>query len=486
MRTNKKDLIIFTTILIFTCIIFFNFLNMHYATDTYNIINRGYKEYAVSYSLNDGRPVMSLITLLAQLVNMPINVYIITLTFLAILISCTSVMVLKKVVETYKKPKNFFYDILLTLICYVTIFNFMYLENLYFAECFVMSVSILVNIIAANILVEKNKKYILKSYLLVILGILFYQGTLSVFITMITLFSLIKTDIKTACKNIILGGIACIFAVIVNLTQIRVTGIIFNMHQIRMGSINNILIMIPNIIDILPSIIIYSNNLFPPFLFLFFSLFTIIIYNLEKNKNNINLDFFIIVIVSIFASFAPNLFTMAGFGTARMIFSIGAIVGYLYIIIYSKTDALEKNIIREILILIILIYCGITTINYANVINKHKKIEYLNKKECTTINTYLKKYEEENNIELKNIAICYDKEPTYFYKEINNYSSLCIRPLSVEWADDGSINYYTQRKLKEVKMPEEIYITNFKNKNWDELSQEQFIFVNDTVYYCIY
>ena len=52
----------------------------------------------------------------------------------------------------------------------------MYLENMQFAECFVMSLSILLFVMAADILTQKEKNYILKSALLAVLGILFYQG----------------------------------------------------------------------------------------------------------------------------------------------------------------------------------------------------------------------------------------------------------------------------------------------------------------------
>lgn len=83
----------------------------------------------------------------------------------------------------------------------------MFLENMQYAECFVMSVSILIYIIAAKILIERKKNYLIKTYLLIIMGIFFYQGTLPVFVVMTTLLSLITTNIKTTSKNILLAGI---------------------------------------------------------------------------------------------------------------------------------------------------------------------------------------------------------------------------------------------------------------------------------------
>ena len=48
VEQNKMNIIIFIIILIITCIIFIPFLIGHYATDTYNIYNLGYKEFAIT------------------------------------------------------------------------------------------------------------------------------------------------------------------------------------------------------------------------------------------------------------------------------------------------------------------------------------------------------------------------------------------------------------------------------------------------------
>ena len=97
-KINKKDFITYIIIFVITCIIFIPFLIGHYATDTYNIINRGYEEYAIKYSLNDGRPVMCLISLIAEKINMPIQAYIIILTAIALFVSCISVIKIKNII----------------------------------------------------------------------------------------------------------------------------------------------------------------------------------------------------------------------------------------------------------------------------------------------------------------------------------------------------------------------------------------------------
>ena len=194
-KINKKDLITYTVLTIITCIIFIPLLVGHYASDSYNIYNIGYHDYAIKYSLNDGRIFMSALGLIANKINIPLNIYISITLFLALLISNVAVMVLSKIIKKYKEPKNIFQEIVVIIISYITIFNFMYLENLYFVESIVMAVSILLLIISANVLVEKNKQYFIKSVILTILAIMCYQGTIGLFFAYVLLFTILKNKL---------------------------------------------------------------------------------------------------------------------------------------------------------------------------------------------------------------------------------------------------------------------------------------------------
>lgn len=176
MKISKKDLISFTIIFVITLLVFYNFLSMHYATDTYNIMNVGYEKYAINWSLNDGRIFMCIIGLLASAVNMKIEFFVIGTLFMALFISCISVIVLKNIILKYKNTENKYLRVIVLVIAYFTIFNFMYLENLYFVESIVMAISLLLHIFAADILVSRNKHYIVKTTLLTILAIFMYQG----------------------------------------------------------------------------------------------------------------------------------------------------------------------------------------------------------------------------------------------------------------------------------------------------------------------
>ena len=105
------------------------------------------------------------------------------------------------------------------------------------------------------------------------------------------------------------------------------------------------------------------------------------------------------------------------------------------------------------------------------------------------INNYVCRYEKENNIEVKKVAIGHDINPTYGYYGNVNYIlyDTNLRALVVSWADIYAINYYTGRDLIKVEMDEEIYNEYFKDKDWTYFDPaEQMVFYNDTLYLMVY
>jgi len=162
MKVHKNDLICFIIIFPITLLIFFNFITMHYAGDTYHIMNTDYKTYAINRSLNDGRLFMYLIDLFAYSIHLPITAFVIITLLLALVISCIAVILLKNIVSKYKNTENKYLKGFVLLISYFTIFNFMYIENMYFVECIVMAASLLFHIISADTLVSRKKHYLLK------------------------------------------------------------------------------------------------------------------------------------------------------------------------------------------------------------------------------------------------------------------------------------------------------------------------------------
>ena len=481
-KINKINCITFIIIFAITLIVFYNFISMHYATDTYNIINRGYTDYALKYSLNDGRPVMCLISLLADFINLPIETYIITLTVIALAISCVTVIKLKNIFINFCEDKNLKNEIILLIISYVTIFNFAYLENMYFAECAVMALSILLYTIAANIFANSEKYRYLKSIGLIILAVLCYQGTVSYFIGLVFVLTLIKNNgiDKKIFKDVFISGIIIVIGVLINLLQIKISGLFLDMTQSRMGSLANIFDNLQYICNNIINILINTFNLFPKYLLLIYFAVILGVSLIGKENQKKSINVLLIIILCIVVTYIPNLLTKAAFGTGRMAFSIGASAGLSLIYIWSTY---KKNSSLKILIIIVAItYLIITIGNYVYIMSEHKKVNEQDKEESLEIGKLIKDYEETNKTEIKNICFLYDKEARIWHDNITCKTSICYRAIYPEWSRTGLINYYNNRNFIELENAKGKYYQVKEDEGQKVFNENELMFENDTVY----
>ena len=121
---------------------------------------------------------------------------------IAIVLSILAVIQIVKWIERYVKISDFKGKIFLTLICYTIIWNFTYVENMYFLESSVMALSVLFYTMTAIKLVEGKKWNNLKALIFAILGVISYQGTIGFVFILIALMTFVKNP-KNYKKNII-------------------------------------------------------------------------------------------------------------------------------------------------------------------------------------------------------------------------------------------------------------------------------------------
>lgn len=489
MKEKKRNLIIYLILILITIIMCFPYLTEHYSSDDYTIIGYGYYKYGIEKFLNDGRVFSSVITLLAGYWNLPIKVFIQGLFYIGILISCLCVIKIKNIITKIKPEKNLKETVLVLGISYCIIFNFMYLENMYFAEIPIMALGILLFIKSSEKLVES--KY-LKSLAYLIIGELCYQGTINFFITFTFLLLIIKNKEidKEVIKKVIISGLFCLISVGINLIQIKICGKIFGLEQIRLGGIQKIPANITYIMLHIGDLLTNTCNFFPKYGFLIFLLIlyiTTFIYDLVKIKEYSNsFNLLLISIVAIFSSVAINIVSLSSFGLGRMVFSIGALIGLIFMYLYCSTNIFgESKIFKYFLLFALSIYIVMNFLNYTMQMYCNKKANEMDKEEALQVNEYILEYEKNNNIEVKNIAFTYDKNITWNYNLFFD-TSYTSRALMIWWCNIDALNYYTGRKLETVQMDKNIYYAYFKGKDWDKLDKEQFVFKGDTVFYCVY
>lgn len=484
----KKELVIFLIIFIVSMIIFIPFLKPHYATDSYYIANEGYQNYVINNSLKDGRILMAGIGCIAELTNTSIELYSVILTILALITCCISVIILKNMILKYKKAEKLVIEILVIFMSYFTIFNFMFIENMLFVECFVMSLSILFYMLAARTLVNKDKYYFLKAVILIILGILSYQGTISMYFITLLVFSLIKNkNYKQTIKDLILGGSIAVFGICIQLLFIRCSEAIFSIHQARVSSIKNIPINIISTIKYLLQIIINTGFVYPKYLWIIFILilemFVFIKVYKEKTKECFLYNQILIVFFSILFGLAVSFISTSGFWSARIRFSIGTTIGFLLMHIYCKTDLLEKRKTINLIILSIFItYALSIVVNYNLLMKNTLKVNAKDKEVAQEILEYVENYEQKNNIKVNKLAVLYGPcESKAYYKELKyNGSVLSWSSIRTQWSIEGTLEMYSNREFDFVQPTQEElnYYKNNVDKEKDYMCIDNTLFVS--------
>ena len=469
----KKDYIIFLVIFLLAVIMYINWINMHYSADTYNIINVGYEKYATNWSLKDGRLIMYFITMIFAKLHIPIEVYVISTLLVALVISCICVIKLKNIIINCSNSESRTKEIFVTIASFFTIFNFMYIEDMYFVEAIVMALSLLLFIYSANIIANKKSlKSKLIALILAIIGIIAYQGTAGFLIILTFVISLIKnkvelkgqkdkikTNIKYIILDTIIAGIITFIAIAINMILVKVIGNVTGQVQTRVGSIFAIFENLKYIVNNFNIILKENIGLFPTnllYIFIGITLILALIYDLKtKSVNFLTLKLICIITLSIVCGFLVSLGTLSSFYTGRLHYCIGTMLGFVLICLIMEN---EDEIFRRITELILIIYSIVNIYNCIIVTYEHKLVNEYEKQNAEEIEVYIKEYEEKNKTQVENIAIYTVTGQNYktYFKELNRKSVVTYNALRCNWSADGVINFYTNRNLDTVNINKEL------------------------------
>lgn len=493
-KNNKKYIFLFLILLVLTNIIFIPFLKGHMATDCFNIFNKGYRKYTIENSLLDGRIFAGLITEIMEQFQVPISIYSSIILEVAIVVSCVTIMILAKIIKDIKKPKNLLSEIILYIASYYTIFNLLYIENMYYIEAGVMAISLLFYILAAKILVKQKKGYVIKTFLLLCLGIMSYQGTISMFFLSTLVFSIClgknyKSIIENMAKSI---GIA-ILGVCINNIQITIIEKIYQIKQERGLDSSNIIENIECILMNTINIIKVMGGYFPKYAYvIIIAIIESCIFIKVKKQNDqkpdkknqmILFEQIAIILLGILFSYSISIINTTAFFSGRIRFSMGALVGFMWIHLWVKTDFAERNIlINRILVIILILYGLINTVNYSIIMLDHKEVNKMDQQAVLQLKQEVEQYERKNQIKVTKIAVVLKKGETEkaYYRKIYYKNFIMHSAIKTEWSIIGCYNYYTGEKLKEYKPSEE------EKSKYLEENKEDYLCIDDILYITAY
>lgn len=489
-KINKKDIIFFIVTIIIAVITYNKYITVHYSTDMYNIINKGYIDYIISNSLTDGRLFVSIYLFIGDFLKIKPEIYKCAITIIAIIINAISVLKLKSIISKYKPAKNLYIETIIYIIAYCIIFNFIEVELLYYIESAAMNMSILLIIFATDIFIKKEKYYYLKSIFLCILSVICYQATIPLFIALIITFSIIKNknNYKEVFKDILKAISIILLAVFTNILIIKITTSILNTSQNRISF--NIKIMWENFKYITNNIFwIFINqcNIYVERMFLSFIIILCILalYESVKQKENHILNVLLIVFITVITNFAMHIPSLSAYYTGRTKYAVGVIIGLIFMYMYINTKIWDKENFKSNFMMIMLItYLSSNIVVGIILTSYHKEVNKLEKEETYQIKEYIENYEKQNNIEIKNIGIipiCNKQEEGYF-KEIEHKSVITQNALKTKWSVEGIINFYTDRKLKKINLNEKDTLECLQYFYEDDY----YTCVGDTIYVKVY
>ena len=95
-------------------------------------------------------------------------------------------------------------------------------------------------------------------------------------------------------------------------------------------------------------------------------------------------------------------------------------------------------------------------------------------------------HEKATGVEIKKLAWHFDNQYTWTLPGVIGNGALNDRAYSMRWSQREIFPFTVGRRFQIVSFDEDIYQHYFSDKNWNGLSEEQLLFIDDTVYIVLY
>ena len=476
---SRNKVILFVTVFIISLVMCSAFVRPHYPQDTYKMINYGLTRYSLDMFLNDGRPFSAMITIFVDLLNIPINVYCICSTVIALILLSLTVVSVFKIIGKRIEINNKMILVSVLLISFITIYNYFTLEYIFFIETCVLSMGIYMSVETARIIIEGEKNKYIKAILVLIIGAFCYQGSVAIFPMIIMLYFLLldNKNLRNSIKEIITAAVIYGLAVLSTIVFVK---IISDSPRIQVMSGN---FQLQTICDWLYMIMIKSLNFMPPYIHLGIIFITIItILTLSKNKVKTLLSYIFIILASICISVMP---LIAGSGLeieARFCIAYGATIGisllFMFYVSYQKNKYIKITICIFIIVVFIFNFITYIIIGY-----QHIAVNKMDENMCQIIKEEIVEYEKETNIKVTKLAVILRNPDDLYYPEIWHVGDITESALKT-WATRVTLIYYLDRDIYNIPITKEQNDRFFSNKQIEEFSKDRIVIQDDTLLFC--
>jgi len=492
LKNNKFNILVFIGMILFTFIICFNFLKVHFSNDAYYVYAYGYGYYA-NHFLASNRIFSALILLIFKWLDIP---FVTELSIMGVIL--TFVMALawfvlyKFVIKLIQKDKSVLYNILIAGASFLIVFNMCTAEGLLFVEVGTMPFGILFSILGACILATDRKfKYIISLILVTISG-LFYQVTSSIFVVLALVLIAIKHkgNIKLIIKDSIIIGLIYGFAMIFNFVGVKVWDKVLG-NEFRKFEFPSINVIFNTILKFGEIILIYNVGIGPKYWYLILlgilTIMFIITMILKKKDYFMILEYIVLVLLSVIIPIIPILATPedSQYIEPRMAMCFGSIIGILILFLLSVVK-IEKNkiLLNFLTIITVLNFVG-NSIFFVVASSSTLIANQLDKFVAEDIIRAINEYETNTGKEIKNIGVTFDKNYTMYYSGQPALRCFNVRSMGTSWAVKEVLTMYSGKVYGNVDVPEKIS-ASFLEKDWVSYNREQLVFDGENLYICIY
>ena len=207
-----------------------------------------------------------------------------------------------------------------------------------------------------------------------------------------------------------------------------------------------------------------------------------IVEKYKKESNKPLVLWFVLIALVIASSFASSVLSRSSFWAPRMRFSLGALIGILFLYLYVTTDLFQKkNILCMLAIAVVTLYASCNLYQYITIIAQGKQMNQVEKEECQRIEQHIQEYEQQTGIEITKIARVFSSSHNrnLYLPDNPKANSTVFNSTKCWWSAKGVIYFYTDRRLEYTNATQE-------GKEILEESGEEWQCIDDTLYIFIY
>ena len=493
---KQDNKILYGIILVITFILCNAFVQPHYSTDTYVLMNLGYFEYPKQYFLLDGRLISAMFCFLGGILNLEYDIYVVLLEYIAIIFMSLAIYQMYLLLVDVLKLEKSEHKIIILLATFILVLNQFTIDYLLYPESGVMCMGLYFVILAVNIAMSSKKKKYGKTFISLFVAATAYQGLINIFpLLMVFCYILknlnngktFKSNVKEFFFEMIINAFIVIDIIFIQIIIVTIFNQVLETGKpIRVNSFSDISFAIKKMISVtkdIKKILAYLNRL-PVYTNAVMVIGTL--FFLVKLRVKLREIFYYIFIIA--CSLVICFCTIFGFTTgpvARTSSPIAMLLGIS--IIYVLAISFTKNKLKEVLYIITVIVFAVNSVAIIRNSNSHIEACILDNYIGTTLREKVKEYEEDTGIRVTKVCFMDDYISDNYHAGIKSINALTHRTVSCRWSKLAFVNVWCNRKFKEIKISDlNIYMQCAYGKESDIFREEQITFYQDMLVFIIY